>query len=52
MPIEIKELHVKINVDAEKRQSPMRQKKNASKDLIVAECVEQVMTILSNSKER
>ena len=52
MPIEIKELHIKINVDndADKKQIPSSNPNN--KEMIVAECVEQVMNIISNSKER
>ncbi len=52
MPIEIKELHVKINVDndADKKLRPM--KVQIKKELIVAECVEQVMHLISNFKER
>lgn len=52
MPIEIKELHVKINVDnnIDKKEAPTNIKNN--KELIVAECVEQVMQIMSNLKER
>ena len=52
MPIEIKELHVRINVDnsTEKKQVPKNNVNN--KEMIVAECVEQVMQIISNSKER
>lgn len=52
MPIEIKELHVKINVDndGDKKQRPSNRQNN--KELIVAECVEQVMQLISNFKER
>ncbi|URM35658.1 DUF5908 family protein [Flavobacterium anhuiense] len=54
MPIEIKELHIKINVN----ESPSSGAKPASpssssaeKDN-VAECVEQVMKIIERKKER
>ncbi|MDQ8012991.1 MAG: DUF5908 family protein [Flavobacterium nitrogenifigens] len=55
MPIEIKELHIKINVN----ESPSSGAKPASssssssteKDS-VAECVEQVMKIIERKKER
>lgn len=52
MPILIKELHVKINVDndTDTKQSPNKNQNN--KEQIVAECVEQVMQIMSNLKER
>jgi len=52
MPIEIKELHVKINVDNDvDKKSPIKSNSN-NKEQIVAECVEQVMQIISNFKER
>jgi len=52
MPVEIKELHVRINVGepADKKRVPKNTANN--KEMIVAECVEQVMQIISNSKER
>lgn len=53
MPIEIKELHVKINVDNDvDKKSNTRNSTNSKKEQIVAECVEQVMQIMSNLKER
>ena len=52
MPIEIKELHVKINVDEDQRQRPDQNQEIDKKDALVAECVEQVMQIISNLKER
>ena len=53
MPIEIKELHVKINVDNDRDSAPMRPvSPQRKKEQIVAECVEQVMQLLSNNKER
>lgn len=52
MPIEIKELHIKINVDENasslRRESPAKEEKNK----IIAACVEQVMEILSKKEER
>lgn len=52
MPIEIKELHIKINVD-DKQQNDQSGKMNQNeKDRLVAECVEQVMEILSKKEER
>ncbi|MET3026058.1 DUF5908 family protein [Flavobacterium sp. UW10123] len=54
MPIEIKELHIKINVN----ESPSSGAKPASSSSSstekdnVAECVEQVMKIIERKKER
>ncbi|WP_298547887.1 DUF5908 family protein [uncultured Aquimarina sp.] len=52
--IEIKELHIKINVDNEKSKSSgnASKKPEANKDVIIAECVEQVMEIIAKQKER
>ena len=53
MPIEIKELHIKINVN-ENSSSGIKPASSASateKDN-VAECVEQVMKIIERKKER
>ena len=62
MPLEIKELHIKVAVDAspEQQRSEIQQtwagnissKDFVKKDLIVAECVEQVMQIIRNKAER
>lgn len=61
MPIEIKELHIHVVVNAvEGEQAAKNQvstgENNSSnggdKDAIVAECVEQVLEILQNKKER
>ncbi len=52
MPIEIKELHVKINVDNDVDKKPRPSNNQPKKELIVAECVEQVMQLISNFKER
>ncbi|MFW6259936.1 MAG: DUF5908 family protein [Tangfeifania sp.] len=52
MPIEIKELHIKINVD-ENGASPRGESSlKKEKDKIIAACVEQVMEILSKKEER
>lgn len=52
MPIEIKELHIKINVnEGSKPSSPPNPTKNKGEDP-VAECVEQVMKIIERKKER
>ncbi len=52
MPIEIKELHIKINVDDKPQTSDPVQNNKNEKDQIVAACVEQVMEILSKNRER
>jgi hypothetical protein len=57
MPIEIKELHIRVAVDARPAQ-PTAAKQTAGgndgtdKDAIVAECVEQVLQIIQSKKER
>jgi len=54
MPIEIKELHIKINVsdDQERTESSGRVAAQSEKDKLVRACVEQVMEILSKKEER
>ncbi|WP_340112892.1 DUF5908 family protein [Maribellus mangrovi] len=54
MPIEIKELHIKINVSSEpeQRQSSGVGEGDNSKEKIIEACVEQVMEILSKKEER
>lgn len=53
MPIEIKELHIKINVNESSNSGakPAASSSAAEKDN-VAECVEQVMKIIERKKER
>ena len=53
MPIEIKELHIKINVSENSNSGakPPPASSVAEKDN-VAECVEQVMKIIERKKER
>ena len=53
MPIEIKELHIKINVneDSKSGAKPASSSSNNEKDA-VAESVEQVMKIMERKKER
>ncbi|WKL47582.1 DUF5908 family protein [Flavobacterium pectinovorum] len=52
MPIEIKELHIKINVsEGSKPNSAASAPKSKGEDP-VAECVEQVMKIIERKKER
>ncbi|WP_162897354.1 MULTISPECIES: DUF5908 family protein [Aquimarina] len=52
--IEIKELHIKINVDNDQKNTdaPKGDKPSGNKDMIVAECVEQIMEIISKQSER
>ncbi len=52
MPIEIKELHIKINVDDKQHSPGDAQNRKKEKEQIVAACVEQVMEILEKIKER
>lgn len=51
MPIEIKELHIKINVTEGGKSAPAPATKGKEHD-VVAECVEQVMQIIERKKER
>ena len=52
MPIEIKELHIKINVSEQSERPATRQTPAQSKDKIIEACVEQVMEILAKKGER
>jgi len=52
MPIEIKELNIKINVEEKGKLSDQDSKKKSDKDAIIATCVEQVMEIISKGQER
>lgn len=59
MPVEIKELHIRVAVNAAPaKQAPMAQGTPGGsggvgdKDAIVAECVEQVLQIIQTKKER
>jgi len=51
MPIEIKELHIKINVNEGSKPASPAAPKSKGED-VVAECVEQVMKIMERKKER
>jgi len=53
MPIEIKELHIKINVNenANPGAKPASSSSNNEKDTVAA-CVEQVMKVMERKKER
>ena len=50
MPIEIKELHIKINVKGGEQESS--DSESDGKGKLVQECLDQVMTILKNKDER
>jgi hypothetical protein len=52
MPIEIKELNIKINVNDKPQTSDPEKKGKDDKESIIAACVEQVMEILSKNRER
>jgi hypothetical protein len=59
MPIEIKELHIRVTVNAppSTQPQPLQPKVGGAgssndKEAIVAECVEQVLQILQNKGER
>jgi Family of unknown function (DUF5908) len=58
MPVEIKELHIRVTVNPPEGRSSERQTGNADKSsdgdrqAIIAECVEQVLEILQNKSER
>jgi len=54
MPIEIKELHIKINVNESSNSAakPAASSSSNNEKDTVAECVEQVMKIIERKKER
>ncbi len=53
MPIEIKELHIKINVDEGKnKQQSTSASGKKDNSVLIAQCVEQVMEILEMKAER
>ncbi|WP_167470951.1 DUF5908 family protein [Flavobacterium cupreum] len=52
MPIEIKELHIRINVDEGSKPNAQAKASKSNGDDPVAECVEQVMKIIERKKER
>lgn len=52
MPIEIKELHIKINVDENRRNNNSPNVSRNEKEKIIAICVEQIMEILAKKEER
>jgi hypothetical protein len=52
MPIEIKELHIKINVNGSEQSNATPNKPGAKAEAIIKSCVEEVMRIESRKKER
>ena len=61
MPIEIKELHIKVTVNAPQssstpapsgQQPPQGGNNAGDKEAVVAECVEQVLQILQDKRDR
>ncbi|WP_456314708.1 DUF5908 family protein [Pseudomonas shirazensis] len=52
MPIEIKELHIKINVNEGSKPSAATSTQKSKDEDVVAECVAQVMKIIERKKER
>lgn len=52
MPIEIKELHIRINVDESPGDSAQETGVGIEKDKIIEACVEQVMELLVKKEER
>jgi len=52
MPIEIRELHIKVNVNTDTKARNENASEKESKEAIIAECVEQVLDIIKESKER
>ncbi len=52
MSIEIKELHIKIDIDEGASNSGSSSSGIEGKEEIIAACVEEVMEVLKNQKER
>lgn len=61
MPIEIRELHIRVNINAQQAESSASTSNSANaqadmneadKQAIVAECVEQVLAVLQSKTER
>lgn len=52
MPVEIKELHIKINVDESPGNSDVQTNERNEKDKLIATCLEEVMEVLSKKDER
>lgn len=52
MPIEIKELHIKINVSEDPKSAPKPAASSVKEKDVVADCVEQIMKVIERKKER
>jgi len=52
MPIEIKELHIRINVDESAANAATDSVAGTDRDKIIEACVEQVLEILAKKEER
>jgi len=55
MPVVIKELHVKVNVEEEKKDRPMRSGSRTGRtdqDALIEACVEKVVEILKQQNSR
>jgi hypothetical protein len=52
MPIEIKELHIRISVSEEAQRSTANAAPADEKEKLIAACVEQVMELLAKKEER
>lgn len=52
MPIEIKELHIRINVSEESERNRQPQNPADDKEKLIEACVEQVMELLAKKEER
>jgi hypothetical protein len=58
MPLEIRELQIKVTVDqpqgqnAQPQNVPQGSKDENDKEAIINQCIDQVMEILNNKKER
>ena len=52
MPIEIRELHIKVTVEEPASDNRQRTIPAADRDNLISDCVDQVMEILNNKTER
>ena len=57
MPLEIKELHIKVTVNqpqqgAQQPQAADPAKADEEKESVIAQCVDEVIEIMNNKKER
>ena len=52
MPIEIRELHIKVTVEEPAADERQRILSAADRDNLISDCVDQVLEILNNKTER